>query len=604
MLKEIGETLASLPDETGVYIFYDRGGKVIYVGKARCLRARVRSYFSAAGDGRPKGPLITRNTVRIETVITTDEVEALILENNLIKKHRPRYNVIFRDDKTYPSIVVDMNEPFPTLRIVRNPRERRGVLIFGPFPSVNHLRTTVGCLLGEFRLRRCKGARFAGGRPCLYNQIGECAGPCSGNVDAAKYRRRLDAALDCLKGRSGGLAKKFRGLMDEASGRLEFEKAAYYRDLAENLATLFRGRSIADQSKSLEQDVFAERQSGEYVAVARLAVSAGKLVESSVRVFRRPAVPDEVLEAALSQYYATPGVRIPEQVLLSRGISDADVLLAFLKSRAARNVGLRVPERGAGRELIAMALENARAAIDAKIGADEEIAAGLDELRRMLELSRCPSLIDCFDVSQLHGAHVVGAKVRFVDGKPDKSAYRKYRIKNPLATDDFTAIGEIVSREYDGGEPPDLLVVDGGRGQLSAALAALSTVGLGGVPAVGVAKARKRKMTEERLFLASRTAPIVLETGKPATRLIVRLRDETHRFAITYHRHLRAKAVRSGPLDGIPGIGPKTKRKLVAKFGSQAGVAAAPKEDLLRALGEKTGARIYAALHEERRDEA
>jgi len=609
---ELREKVSHFPAGPGVYRMVDAQGKVLYVGKAKDLRARVRTYLRDGADGRPRVRLLMARVADIECVVTDSEKEALILENTLIKRHRPRYNVTLRDDKTYLSLRLDVRSPFPRLTMVRQVKPD-GALYFGPYSSARSLRETVDLVQRLFPLRQCSDAEFRQRtRPCLYCQIRGCRAPCCGLVDPPTYRGVVDQVVLFLRGRSGELLAGLRTDMAAAAGRLDFEEAARLRDrvLAIEL-TLERQKAVTH--RPVDRDVVALVREGGEVQVAVLVVRAGNLIDR--RAYYFPDLQGEAPEVAaefLQQYYRGDRI-VPAEVLVGEALgSDEGALLAeWLGEKRGRRVAVTTPKRGEKAALVAMAAENARQLLAERRRTKVGYEAALAELQARLHLPAPPRRLECYDISNVQGREAVGSLVTFLDGFPHKQGYRRFVVRTVAGADDYAMLREVLSRRLarrhaEGWELPDLLVVDGGRGQLAVAERALADAGVA-IPTAGLAKARALpgsgeavEHSPERVFLPGRVNPVVLPRNSSALFLLQRLRDEAHRFAVTHHRQRRSRAGLASTLDAVPGVGGKRRKALLKHFGSLKRVREASPEEVASVPGISLALarRIAAALAE------
>jgi excinuclease ABC subunit C len=605
------EKLANLPSRPGVYLMRDERGKVIYVGKAKDLRARVRAYFHSP-DGRCQVEFLVRRVADIETLVTSSDKEALILENNLIKQYKPRYNIRLKDDKSYLSIKVTTEHAWPriftTRKIVKD-----GNRYFGPFSSAVAARETLDIIEKHFLLRNCTEHNFKNrSRPCLQYQIKRCLAPCVLPVSQEEYRERVRQAILFIEGKQNELLAELKQRMAAKSEALEFEAAAKIRDQIQAVEkTLEKQRMVAHWGS--DQDVFGLYREGGFIEVQVLFVRQGKLTGSQSYSLEDREFPDEeVMGALLTQFYQ--GQRfIPDEILLPVELEDSGVREEYLRENKGKRVGIFSPQRGDKKELVEMARQNARQSFSERHDQEKARETMLQELRLKLRLRNYPQRIECFDISMLHGAHAVGSMVTFVNGEPDKSRYRHYRIRSIDASsggDDFGMMLEVLKRRFTRGQSeedlPDLVVVDGGKGQLAMALAAMAEVGVKGVEAVGLAKMRVQsapwsaeiERSEERVFLPGQSNPVILKRNSNALFLLQRVRDEAHRFAITHHKKLRARQTLFSALDSIPGVGAARKRALLRAFGSIKRIEEATLEELLKvpSMNEKIAREILQSL--------
>ena len=604
--------LAHLPEQPGVYLMKDQGGKVIYVGKAKDLRARVRAYFHVGGDGRSQIAFLMRRVQDVESLVTRSEKEALILENNLIKQYKPRYNIRLKDDKSYLSIKVNIEHPWPRIMATRK-IVKDGSRYFGPYSSAIAVRETLDIIEKHFLLRNCTERNFMNRtRPCLQYQIKRCAGPCVLPVDASEYRENLRRAILFIEGKSQELLAELTRRMQEKAEALEFEAAARIRDQIQAVEkTLERQRMVSHWG--IDQDIFGLYREGGFIEVQVLFVRQGKLTGNQAYSLQDLEFSDEeVFESLLTQFYQ--GDRfIPDEILLSVELEDREVREEYLSDRKGKKVSILWPQRGDKRQLVEMAAQNARQSFFERHDQEREREKMLVELQQRLRLKNYPQRIECFDISTIHGSHAVGSMVTFFNGEPDKKRYRHYRIRTVAAEsggDDFAMMYEVLKRRFsrgvEQGDLPDLVVVDGGRGQLSMALAVMQELGVRDVDGVALAKERVRaaprsseiQRSAERVFLRGQANPVILPRNSNALFLLQRVRDEAHRFAITYHKKLRAKQTLYSVLDKIPGIGGVRKRALLRAFGSTKRIEEATLEELLKvpSMNEKIAQQVLQAL--------
>ncbi len=579
-----------------MYLFKDRRGKILYVGKARSLRKRVASYFT-------KGPEVSKTEALLgswddlETIVTNTELEALLLENSLIKKHKPRYNICLRDDKTYPYVKITTGEEWPRALVTRRVQDD-GHSYFGPFWG-GLARRIMRMITRHFQIRTCT-IEIDGTlpRPCLYYDLHACLGPCvAGLTTRAAYDDAVRDVVLFLQGRNRELSASLERKMREASRGENFEMAAAYRDALRTVEDVSE-HQVVHSLKGESVDVFGLFESGGDVAVGVLVVRGGVIQDRREFFFEKSEEvdPSTFLDAFLPQFYdANPF--LPGEVHLPVAIPDPGLLEAFLAARRGARVAVRVPQRGAARERVELAQDNARERHKVRfrrLGGEE--ALGVERLARVLDLPVPPRRIEAFDISHLQGTDSIASLVVFEDGKPKKADYRLFGIASQqlLAPDDFKSMAEAVERRYrkirdEGLEMPDLVLVDGGRGQLQAALTALDRLGVE-LPVVGLAK------REEEIWIPERPDPVRLSRKDPALQLIQRVRDEAHRFAITRHRGRRSKRMRETSLREIPGIGPTRARTLLTRFGSISGIAAADPREIEEAVGAATARAVREYL--------
>jgi len=578
--------LASLPAKPGVYRMLDRGGGILYVGKARHLRNRVSSYFHGRAHAEKTQALLAQ-VARIEVTVTASETEALLLEYNLIKRHRPRYNVLLKDDKSFPFIHVSGHE-FPRIAFYRGAKRLPG-RFFGPYPSTVATRETLLLLQKLFRLRPCEDTFFANrSRPCLQYQIERCSGPCVGLVSREQYAQDVADAVKVLEGRNTEVIADLGRRMEEASSGLLFEQAARLRDQISMLKQIQASQSMTRIAGQDIDAVAIAGEAGEH-CVAVVYVRGGRNLGSS-NFFPKGGLggQPEVLAAFLVQYYFAR--EAPAEILVSRPVEEGDLLEAALRERSGHGVRIRSNVRGMRARWLEMARSNAELGLRMRASSRATIAEQLAAVGEQLQLGRTPQRIECFDVSHSMGESAVASCVVLGPDGPIKSDYRRFNLRDLTPGDDYAGIAQAVERRFArilrGEAPtPDLLLIDGGPGQLRAALDALNKLGASDVRVVGVAKGADRRVGQERLFFPGQDTPLILPADSPALRLIQRIRDEAHRFAITGHRQSRDRTRRESLLEEIPGLGPKRRRELLKAFGGMQGVRQASVEDLAKVHG-------------------
>ncbi len=608
--------LDTLPTEPGVYLMKDRRGEIIYVGKAVNLRNRVRSYFTRTGDTRAFVSLLDKFLGDIETVLVSNEKEALLLENELIKKHKPRFNVLLKDDKQYISLRLDRTQSYPRLEVVRR-YHKDGARYFGPYSSASAIRETLRIINRYFHLRTCTDHVLANRkRPCLLHQIGRCPAPCVYPVPQEDYRKSVDEVVLFLEGKAGELVDGLRARMKRASGELKFEEAARIRDQLLAIERSLERQKVATTDFK-DQDVFAFHREGDRLLVYVLYVRQGRLNGGQAFPLGSQEFPDEELLPSFVNLYYDQGNFVPEEVLLPLDVEEFEGLEALLSERKGERVRLMVPKRGEKRDLVEMAQKNAEQATIERRRTKDETESVLRRLQERLSLRRLPRRMECFDISHFQGSSIVASQVAATDGEIDKSRYRRYRIKTLEHQDDFASMHEVISRRLKRGQEeadlPDLLVIDGGKGQLASALAAAKDLGVEGVDIISLAKSRDEEVHDrdtesarspERVFIPGRKDPIVLKQNSAELYLLARLRDEAHRFAITFQQKSMRKGNFRSVLEDIPGVGPTRKKALLRQFGSLKRVREASIEALAEVLGSTVAERVHAALHGHPEEEA
>ena len=625
----------SVPDAPGSYQFLDRDGRVLYVGKAKSLRQRLNSYFQDTGGLAPRTAQMVEQADHVEWMVVGSETEALLLEHNLIKQFQPRYNVRLKDDKSYPWLAVTVNDQWPRPAVVRG-RKRSGVRYFGPYANVGAIRETLDLLLRSFPVRSCSDTKFRRherlGRPCLLFHIERCSGPCVGEVNRADYDRMVADLISFLSGDTGPLEHGLEAAMHEAAGALEFEKASVFRDKLEAVRAADAVRQM-ELERPEDLDVLGVAGDELEEAVQVFHVRSGKVVGRLALFVDKveDLTAPQLIERILIDVYAESASGVPKQVLVPTMPSDADAVVEYLTERRGGPVALRVPIRGPKRSLLETVENNARNAFIRhrlhRTSDHNSRARALESLQRELGLPEAPLRIECYDMSHLQGTDYVGSMVVFEDGLPKKSDYRHFRVASVPGNDDYAAMEEVLTRRLTallaeeaggarsdgvgpGGTPgpapsesstrrrfayrPQLLLLDGGLGQLNVGVRVLASLGLTErIPVASLAK------SFEEVYRPGSSEPIRLSRQSEGLYLLQRLRDEAHRFAISYHRTLRGKRMTVGALDGVKGLGPKRRARLVDQFGGLAGLRGASEDDLMGVswLPAEVGAAVFDRLH-------
>lgn len=604
------DKIRQLPSSPGVYLMYDCNGTIIYIGKARSLRQRVRSYFNASGDSRYHVKFLVAKIADIEVLLTDTEKEALLLENTLIKQHHPRYNLDLKDDKTYFSLRLDPREEFPRFTLVRK-TARDGARYFGPYASASAAREVLRQMIRIFPLRHYPlAACMARKRPCLYHQIGQCSAPCQGLITKKDYLDLVEGAMLFLDGKGRQLVAEFKRRMTGAAEEMLYEEAARWRNLLRSIQVTVEKQKVVLPGG--DSDVVGYHRQGDRIELAILFIRSGVLSGSRLFSLQWELEDSAGISAFLQQYYIAD-VFIPAEILLPLTVDDTAALVELLGDQKKQKVSITCPKRGTKRELVELACKNAESAIRERDEAAASAAAVLTELRQRLQLTRLPTRIECYDISNIQGRFSVGSGVTFSDGKPDKQNYRHYRIRTVEGQDDFAMLREVFSRRFRDDNIvknglPDLVVVDGGIGQLNAAQEIINELGLDGrFDLVSLAKSRAERdstaatvqKSDERVFLPGRKNPVVLRQNSSPLLLLVAIRDEAHRFAIEYHRKLRGKEGIASGIDTIPGIGPKRRTALLKKFGSLQRMKEAKIEEIatVNGINRVTAEKLYERLH-------
>ncbi|SFH48075.1 excinuclease ABC subunit UvrC [Modicisalibacter xianhensis] len=596
--------LKTVSEAPGVYRMQDDQGNVLYVGKAKRLKARLASYFRGALNTKTQA-LVAR-IADIQVTITRSETEALLLEQTLIKELRPPYNILLRDDKSYPYVFASDRHPYPALEFKRARSKRNDGRYLGPYTSSNAVRESLALMQKIFRIRNCEDTVFAHRtRPCLQYQIGRCSAPCVDYISQEDYRRDLEHAVMCLEGKSEQVTNQLTAAMEAASHALDFEEAARLRDQVQHLRRL-QERQVVDTDAS-DADIFAlaERPGGLCVSV--LTVRQGRMLGARHHTPENglDLTPDELLGEFVSQYYLGQGRELPAEVITSHALPDNDILQAALSEHAGKRIRVAHQVRGYRAQWQQLAITNAEQYLGTQLANRSQLSKRFETLRSALGMEQPPHRLECFDISHSHGEATVASCVVFDQEGPVKSDYRRFNIEGVAAGDDYAAMRQALTRRFkrlqqqEDGKRPDILLIDGGKGQLNMAREVLQELGVTDVRLIGVAKGTTRKAGLETLFLETVDNTLSLESGSPALHLIQHIRDEAHRFAITGHRQRRDKARRTSTLQDIPGVGPKRRRELLKFFGGLQGVRHATRDELARVPGisASLAASIHQALH-------
>jgi excinuclease ABC subunit C len=615
---QLEEKLKHLPAKPGVYLYRDGAGKILYVGKAVSLKSRVRSYFQPGAQLPPKTRVLVDRVADLDYIVTDSEVEALILEQNLIKEHRPRYNVLLKDDKSYPYLKVTLGDDFPRVMITRR-HIKDGSRYFGPYTRVGAVNETLRLLKKLFPFRSCrKKEPEKRERPCLNHHIQRCLGPCCGLVDREKYRAMIREVCLFLEGRQEDLVRQLTARMEEAAEKLDFEQAARLRDQIRAVGEVVEKQKIISGGFE-DQDVAALAETFDEACVMLFLIRGGKLIgrEHFTLKGTEGLSRSEIITAFVKQYYNDAEL-IPGEILISEDTGEEKpVIEAWLSGKRGAKVALKTPRRGEKKKLVEMAARNALLALEQvrseKAAERDEIAGALAELARGLDLEQPPRRLECYDISNTQGAESVASMVVFEEGRPARDQYRRFKIRTVEGPDDFASLQEVLRRRFTRAVEerellktgrlsskearfyllPDLVIIDGGKGQLSAARHVMRELGFDRIPAFGLAK------EEEHLFAEGRPDPIILPAGSRALHLLQRLRDEAHRFALAYHRKLRGKAGLKSLLDEVEGIGEVRRRELLKAFGTLAEIEKASPRELaaVKGMNKKAARAVYDFFH-------
>ncbi|QJQ94265.1 MULTISPECIES: excinuclease ABC subunit UvrC [Halomonadaceae] len=595
--------LKTVSEAPGIYRMLDADGETLYVGKAKRLKARLASYFRGALNAKTQA--LVGRIADIQVTVTRTETEALLLEQTLIKEARPPYNILLRDDKSYPFVFVSDRHPFPALEYKRARARREGGRYLGPYPSSMAVRESLSLMQKIFQIRNCEDSVFSHRtRPCLQYQIGRCTAPCVGHIDEADYRRDLQHAVMCLEGKSEQVTDRLTADMETASSELNFEEAARLRDQIQQLRSL-QSRQFVDNDAG-DADIFALAERPGIFCISVLTVRQGRMLGARHHTPSNglDLAPEALLGEFVSQFYLGQGRELPGEVITSHPLPDADLLQEALSTLAGKRIRLVYQVRGHRAQWQQLARTNAEQYLATQLASHTQMSRRFEALRAALGLEETPQRLECFDISHSHGEATVASCVVFDPQGPVKSDYRRFNIEGVAAGDDYAAMRQALMRRFkrlqEGeGKRPDILLVDGGKGQLNMARDVFAELGISDILLLGVAKGTTRKPGLETLFVETIERNLTLDSGSPALHLVQHIRDESHRFAITGHRTRRDKARRTSTLQEIPGIGPKRRRELLRYFGGLQGVRHASQDDLAKVPGISVGMAkaIHQALH-------
>ncbi|MBR8831627.1 MAG: UvrABC system protein C [Chroococcopsis gigantea SAG 12.99] len=603
--------LKEIPTEPGVYFMRDKNGDILYIGKSKKLRSRVRSYFRPAGDLSQRIALMVQQVTEIEFIVTDTEAESLALEANLIKQHQPHFNVLLKDDKKYPYVCVTWSETYPRIFITRKRRlDNQKDRYYGPYVDTRLLRYTLGILKKIFPLRQRPRPLFKD-RPCLNYDLGRCPGVCQQLISPEDYRKTLQQVVMVFQGRTGELVERLTGDMEKAVDNLQFEKAAVYRDQIKALQSLNADQKVSLPDDTISRDAIALASDDTRACIQLFQVRAGRLVgRLGFFADSQSGTPGEILQKALEEHYLqAEGVEIPNEILVQQPLAEAEVLQQWLTGRKGRKVSIIVPQRQTKADLLEMVERNAGYELERIQKTGDRVLQSLQDLTEILDLSDIPRRIEGYDISHIQGSNAVASEVVFIDGVPANQHYRHYNIKNPSVrighSDDFASLAEVIGRRFriyaqnrdtieTSEDFPDLVMIDGGKGQLSSVVAVLQEMNLMEyLRVVSLAKQR------EEIFLPGESQPLATDSEQPGVQLLRRVRDEAHRFAISFHRHQRLRNTRRSRLDEIPGLGFKRQKELLAYFHSVDYIREASVQQLqaVSGIGEQLAQEIYNYFH-------
>ncbi|KXZ40480.1 Excinuclease ABC subunit C [Alkalithermobacter thermoalcaliphilus JW-YL-7 = DSM 7308] len=587
-MRQLREKLKKLPDLPGVYLMKDSKGNIIYVGKAISLKNRVRQYFQSSKNHSQKVVSMVKNISDFEYIITDSELEALILECNLIKKHKPKYNILLRDDKTYPYIKVTLNEKYPRVLKVRKIQKDKAKY-FGPYTNTTAVNDTLEIIRNLYPIRTCsldiQKAISKKQRPCLNFYIKKCLGPCTGNIDDKKYEKMVDDIIAFLSGKGENIIKTLKDEMKEASLNLQFEKAASIRDRIKSLEEILEKQKITFTQSDLDQDVIGIEKSLDEACIQIFFIREGKIVGREHFIFEGILNSDEgeILSSFIKQFYSSD-VFIPKEIILDHDIEDSSVIMSFLSSKKGQKVNIKVPKKGDKKELVELVRKNAKEYLEkfsqTKKVKFEKTVGAIEVLKEMLNLEKIPTRIEAFDISNIQGVDSVGAMVVITNGKKDKKEYRRFKINSVDTPNDYKSMQEILYRRLKKGNYPDLLLLDGGKGHVSCAKEVLKDLGID-IPVWGMYKDDKHKTKG----LVSLDKEINLDKSSNIYKFISSIQEEVHNFALTYHRSLREKNLKKSILDDIPSIGDKRKNNLLKHFKTIENIKNASIEELEKVEG-------------------
>ena len=619
--SKLSRRLQTIPTGTGVYMMKDAKKEVIYVGKAKNLRSRVRSYFQSSGDERLFVKFLVKRIADIDFVLTDTEKEALILENNLIKQFKPRFNINLRDDKTFVSIKLDMDQKFPYPIIVRQigpstgkgkgAKKSKNILYFGPYSSSRAVRETLRYVNSLFPIRKCSQNVFKGRvRPCLYYQIGKCVAPCCDLIDETAYKELINEIILVLKGKNSELLKVIKKKMHDASVELKYEKAAKFRDRIFAIEKTVEKQKISSLD-FVDRDVFGYYSEGSSIQIQAMFIRNGNLEDiASYRFSTLDESLNNVFRSFLNQFYVQTRF-IPDEILMPIESEDKKILEELLSDKKGHRIKVICPKRGKKHKLLEMATKNAENAFKIRHDVRDSIESTLDSLKKHLGLTNVPKRMECFDISNIGGKQAVGSMVTFEEGVSVKNKYKRYKVKTVLQSDDYAMMYEVLTRRYTRAfkddDFPDLTVIDGGKGQLGTARRVFDELGVDGVDLIALAKGKKKatglvdakQKLDERVFIGDNAVPIVLDQDSPELRLLVNIRDEAHRFALAYHKKLRRDQYYKSPLDKITGIGQAKKRNLFNHFGDMQKIRNASSGELgkVKCITVRDAENIYNHFH-------
>ncbi len=619
--SKLSRKLKSIPTGTGVYMMKDARNEVIYVGKAKVLRSRVRSYFQGSGDERLFIKFLVKRIADIDFVLTDTEKEALILENNLIKQFKPRFNINLRDDKTFVSIKLDLNQKFPYPVIIRQiepstgkgkgPKKDDKILYFGPYSSSRAVRETLRYVNSLFPIRKCSQNIFKSRvRPCLYYQIGKCVAPCCDLVDESTYKELINEIILVLKGKNAELLKILKKNMHDASVALKYEKAAKFRDRILAIEKTVEKQKISTL-EFVDRDVFGYYGEGNRIQIQAMFIRNGNLED--IASYRFSAINNtlsNVFCSFVNQFYVQTRF-IPDEIVMPVESGDKEILEELLSEKKGHKVKVICPKRGEKHKLVEMATKNAENAFKIRLDVGYSIESTLISLKKLLCLTNIPKRMECFDISNIGGKQAVGSMVTFENGVPAKNKYKRYKIKTVSQSDDYAMMYEVLTRRYTRAfkedDFPDLTVVDGGKGQLGIARRVFDELGVDRVDVIALAKGKKKatkhadskQKLDERIFIGDNADPIVLDQDSPEMRILVNIRDEAHRFALAYHKKLRKEQYYKSPLDKIIGIGQVKKKNLLKHFGDMQKIHISSLDELgkVMSISAKDAREIYNYFH-------
>jgi excinuclease ABC subunit C len=572
-IARLNEEIKNLPDMPGVYLMKNSGGIVIYIGKANSIKKRVRSYFTGTKDKRPAIKFLLPKISSVDFIVTKSEKEALILENTLIKKYAPKYNINLKDDKSYLSLKITVKNKFPRIFATRRVKKDKSKY-FGPYSSAGALRETIDILRSIFLLRTCTDSNLKNrSRSCLNHQIKKCSAPCVGYISEEDYKKSVDGMIMFLNGDVKGLVRALKEQMKKASIKENFEEAARIRDQIKAIELTVEKQRAVTHKRHLNNDIIGTYIAGDDASISIINVRGGSITSLKNHIFLNKRLgAGETLSSFIKQFYHKDK-EIPNEIILSGNVEDSALIKEWLAEKRGGSVNIKIPKRGETRRIMEMAVENAKQSLINKIKSKDDTKKALALIKEKLNLQNIPKIMECYDISNIMGRHAVGSKTVLRDGAFDKAGYRRYKIKTRTEADDYGMMYEVLKRRFKKADKlPDLILIDGGKGHLGIALRILKEMKISGIDVISIAKEKRLKTgtKEERVYLPGRKNPVIISGLGAAFNVLIKLRDEAHRFAVSYHKKLRKKEMTASVFDGIKGIGPKKKELILTNIDNPA----------------------------------